>query len=314
MINYGFILSQKKLLTIPINLNIMHNTIMDKIFSTIPENALSLHFLQAGIEYFPDKSVHRKIAPSTIIAQGFEGYYEIFYPDSQIKLKEKEAFIAKINTPLRIVHHCETKDKIMQTNWLHIGFKLYNFIDFSDLLTIPSSAGIEYGNIFGELAEELLSPKHGENSFTWLIRRQEIAFKALRHLCEISKLNEKAKVFLDKEEQLLPIISYIGENLNRQISIDELANIACMSVSNFHSFFRKKMDISPMKFIKKMRLEEASFKLARTHNPISTIAEDLGFSSQFHFSRDFKSHYNITPSEYRSFYWKGDVLGNTDIK
>ena len=128
---------------------------------------------------------------------------------------------------------------------------------------------------------------------------------------EIKVIN---KVFLDKEEQMLPIISYIGENLNCQISIEELANIACMSASNFHSFFRKKMEISPMKFIKKMRLEEASFKLARTHNPISTIAEDLGFSSQFHFSRDFKSHYNITPSEYRAFYWKGDVLGNTEIK
>ena len=62
------------------------------------------------------------------------------------------------------------------------------------------------------------------------------------------------------------------------------------------------MGISPGQFILQKKMETATQLLTSTDLPIASIADSLGFGSQFYFSNFFKKQTGMTPSSYRRLY------------
>ncbi len=86
------------------------------------------------------------------------------------------------------------------------------------------------------------------------------------------------------------------------ITLEALAARLRLDPSYVVRLFRKKMNISPMKYYTKLKVEAASSMLINTDQTVGAIAEKLCFSSEFHLSRTFKQHTGLAPSHYRVQY------------
>ena len=82
-------------------------------------------------------------------------------------------------------------------------------------------------------------------------------------------------------------------------TIDQLAEIACMSRRSFQYAFKEAMGYSPIKYLLLLRIRQASFLLQTTTKSITTIAYTTGFQDSNYFCRQFKKTMNMTPSSFR---------------
>lgn len=96
------------------------------------------------------------------------------------------------------------------------------------------------------------------------------------------------------------VIDYIQNNLNRNISISELADQIYLSSYHFHRIFTSTVGESVGKFILRKRLEKAGRLLLQSEDSISEIAYACGYSSVSVFCRGFKRLFGMTAEEFRS--------------
>lgn len=96
-----------------------------------------------------------------------------------------------------------------------------------------------------------------------------------------------------------PATEFIEENLDREISLCELASMVALSVSHFAHAFKAEYGVSPYHYIIVRRIERAKTLLRTTDDTITSIAQQVGFASNAHFSRSFAKIAGLTPSAYR---------------
>ena len=82
-------------------------------------------------------------------------------------------------------------------------------------------------------------------------------------------------------------------------NMDALAALAAMSRANFIRVFQQKIGMAPGKFLTQLRLQEAALLLNKTQKNILSVALEVGYQSEAHFSKAFKALYGMTPSQYR---------------
>jgi AraC family transcriptional regulator len=92
---------------------------------------------------------------------------------------------------------------------------------------------------------------------------------------------------------------YIDENLLRDISLEELADLSRLSRFHFVRAFKKTTGWPPHQFILPQRVEHAKRRLSTSHEPIHSIARALGFGSPARFSVTFGKIAGCSPSQFR---------------
>ena len=97
------------------------------------------------------------------------------------------------------------------------------------------------------------------------------------------------------------VLDYIDVNLNKEMTLDELAVVSCYSKYHFSRIFATMMGETVFQYIHRLRLERAAkWMRLEEETPITNIAYELGFSSCATFSRCFKEHFGLSPSAWRS--------------
>jgi AraC family transcriptional regulator len=99
--------------------------------------------------------------------------------------------------------------------------------------------------------------------------------------------------------QLQQAIDYIHTNLDRDLSLVELASVVNISPTYFASVFKRAMGISPHQYVIGQRVERAKLMLSKTDLAIADIALQVGFSSQSHLTQQFKRFTGMTPKQVR---------------
>jgi AraC-like DNA-binding protein len=94
------------------------------------------------------------------------------------------------------------------------------------------------------------------------------------------------------------VVNYINTNFSEDISVDELATLVKLSKSYLTKLFTKEMDISPMEYLKRVRLQHAKKLLLKPKLSITAIATQCGFNSSSYFTKSFKELYRETPKEF----------------
>lgn len=92
-------------------------------------------------------------------------------------------------------------------------------------------------------------------------------------------------------------IAYVSDNLNEPISIDQMATRAGMSRAVFHRKFKEATSLSPIQFVKSMRLNSAAMQIAEGRT-ISAAAHDVGYVSPSQFTREFRRMYGQSPRQW----------------
>lgn len=98
------------------------------------------------------------------------------------------------------------------------------------------------------------------------------------------------------------VTSYMEENLENKMTMEELSKIACLSPFYFQRLFKRLVNTSVMEYIKFRRLAKIADEL-KTNTAYGTLIDlcmKYGFESHETFSRSFKEAYGMTPSEYRA--------------
>lgn len=94
-------------------------------------------------------------------------------------------------------------------------------------------------------------------------------------------------------------ISYIKEHYNEDTSIEELAAISDISVSNLEKTFKKCYGTTPINYRNTIRINEAK-KLILTGLSINDAAERVGWPNYYYFCKIFKKHVGMSPGEFRT--------------
>ncbi|WP_432408953.1 AraC family transcriptional regulator [Wukongibacter sp. M2B1] len=110
-------------------------------------------------------------------------------------------------------------------------------------------------------------------------------------------LNESRITYISKINK---VQDYIEKHLEEDLSVGQLAKIACFSSFHFQRIYRQMTGESLYGYIKRLRLEKASFLLlSNKKKSIQDIALSLGFSNQASFAKAFKGKYGMSASEFR---------------
>ncbi|UTW11665.1 helix-turn-helix transcriptional regulator [Marinobacterium rhizophilum] len=89
-------------------------------------------------------------------------------------------------------------------------------------------------------------------------------------------------------------IEHLSSRLDEAVTIDDMATQAGMSRAVFHRKFKQATTMSPIQFVKSMRLNSAAMKIAGGMN-VSEAAMEVGYVSSSQFSREFKRMYGQSP-------------------
>jgi PAS domain S-box-containing protein len=101
------------------------------------------------------------------------------------------------------------------------------------------------------------------------------------------------------------VVDFINKNFSQPIEIASLAKIMSLSVSQFERRFKQVFQEAPVRFILKIRVNEACKQLVNTRRPVAWIARATGFFDQSYFSKQFSRRMGLSPRQYREKYYQG---------
>ncbi|WP_160724930.1 AraC family transcriptional regulator [Bacillus sp. USDA818B3_A] len=97
--------------------------------------------------------------------------------------------------------------------------------------------------------------------------------------------------------QISDVIGHIMNNYEKSLKIEELAEIANMSVSSLHRHFKEITAMSPIQFQKQLRLQEARSLLLSESADAADVAFRVGYESPSQFSREYSRMFGLPPKE-----------------
>jgi AraC-like DNA-binding protein len=98
---------------------------------------------------------------------------------------------------------------------------------------------------------------------------------------------------------LIRICQIIKNNPQERHSLNELARIAGLSPRHFSRIFTRELGVTPKNYEIKQRMAYGRYLLIQRGLNVQETAIQCGYSDPFHFSKQFKSHYGLSPREYR---------------
>jgi AraC-like DNA-binding protein len=91
----------------------------------------------------------------------------------------------------------------------------------------------------------------------------------------------------------------ILENSHRPLNMPQIARDLRLGYTRFRELFQVHAQISPKQYQLKTHLERARELMRNTNLPLKEIALRLGFHTAFHFSHQFRTHHQLSPSVWR---------------
>jgi len=124
---------------------------------------------------------------------------------------------------------------------------------------------------------------------------------SLAHLLGLCRIHQKSPGLRRRmaEDRVLRSIRYMRDNVGRPISLKECAQSAGWSEAHFSLAFRRQTNLSPMRFLTRLKIHRACELLKTTELSIQEVALAIGVDDQFYFSRLFHRHLRISPTAYR---------------
>jgi AraC family transcriptional regulator len=109
----------------------------------------------------------------------------------------------------------------------------------------------------------------------------------------------RATTRTDYLDRIRRVLRFVQDNLDEPLTPDRLADVANQSVFHFHRIFRGLVGESLTEHVRRLRLERAAGELRRTERRVIEVALSAGYEAHEPFTRAFRAHFGMSPSEYR---------------
>jgi AraC family transcriptional regulator len=109
----------------------------------------------------------------------------------------------------------------------------------------------------------------------------------------------RASITTSYQERLNRVLTHIHQNLDEPLTIDRLAEVACLSSFHFHRIFSAHVGETVTGYVRRLRLERSAMRIAFTGDSITDTALGVGYETPAAFARAFRERFGMSPSEYR---------------
>lgn len=189
--------------------------------------------------------------------------------------------------------------------WVHftggdVKALLKHFDIPSDKNVFFSGVPSAYQHLFKEMIRELQSCRTGYQELLEMYLRQ-IFLQIQRTRQENSPT---INTYIQKEMEHAQ--QYFQEHYNEDIQIKDYAKSRSMSVSWFLRSFKEFVGQPPAQYLLTLRMDNAVSLLETTDYNVAEISAIIGYDNSLYFSRLFKKHKGVSPSEYRKLLQKKD--------
>jgi transcriptional regulator GlxA family with amidase domain len=108
--------------------------------------------------------------------------------------------------------------------------------------------------------------------------------------------------------RLAALLEWIPTQLGGDLSLDALAERACMPTRTLSRVFQRELGMTPARYVERVRVEAASTLLAQAQASISTVARLCGFEHPENLRRSFHKHRAVSPQAYAQRFGAGALL------
>lgn len=227
-----------------------------------------------------------------------EGAGWIDLPDKSYKINPFEYLVIPADMPHK---YGADQDKPWSIYWIH--FKGVQAPYFTSLL---SANGANYVNYCGysEERNHLFEKMYSNYERGYEMDNLTLNCLALPYYLStfvyadkfISQIDEQGKPNLSIVDQT---IAFMQKNLDQPLGLKDFTQEVNLSVSHFASIFKNKTGHSPIEYFNHLKIQKACQYLQFSNLRINEIAQKIGISDAYYFSRVFTKTMGLTPSEYR---------------
>ncbi len=169
----------------------------------------------------------------------------------------------------------------------------------NDLLdAIPSFMSVNRPDQYAALYQEMLQISSRSQAASALLLKAR-ALELLYLLYEDATWLSSQTVSRQATDAVSKAMQFMAENFTEQISLADIAAAANLSPYHFHRLFSRTASLTPQAHLTWLRIEKGRELLLTTENTISEIACACGFTQPAYFSRIFREHTGLTPSQFR---------------
>ncbi len=113
-------------------------------------------------------------------------------------------------------------------------------------------------------------------------------------------MNQKNTLQIEYIARIDQVLRFIDENLDADLSLETLAQVANYSAFHFHRIFKQIANESVNTYILRKRIEKmASVLMYQSEISVTELSLQYGFNSNSSFTRAFKKYYGVSPTEFR---------------
>ncbi len=234
-----------------------------------------------------------------------KGELEIKLNSNEYTAKEGDILFLNSET----VHHAEPKSCVYECIVFHIDFlsaDMANSRLFIDGMLNGEYVIQEYNPFenseFHNTANEifdLFKNKTPGHKFRFIAAIYKLLGVILDNNLYQSTANNKTVPGDKSIMKLKKILSFIRENYDRQITLEDMAKEAEFSVKYFGAYFKNMTDKTPFDYLNEYRIEKAARMLLNSDMNVTDIAYSCGFNDLSYFIKTFKKINKISPGKYR---------------
>lgn len=212
------------------------------------------------------------------------------------QIKSGEGFLIY---PKQINTYCADKDHPWEYTWVEFdGLRVKEALELAGLTIDNPVYHSSARDLSLEMKNELLYiAQHPDQSPFHLIGHLYLFLDYLTRSCASRKKLQSGKL---QDFYIREATSFIEQNFQNDISVEDIAAFCNLNRSYFGKIFRDAVGKSPQEFLISYRMTKAAELLKLTDLMIGDISNAVGYPSQLHFSRAFKKTYGVSPREWRT--------------
>ncbi|WP_271784141.1 AraC family transcriptional regulator [Aquimarina algiphila] len=183
-----------------------------------------------------------------------------------------------------------------------LGEGTFNNPEFNKINKLLSES--KYGVCFGKKLSsklhkdllELADLSPAQKSITLLSILHHLSIADDKTILSSSDMRQN---MTEQSQRIDIVLKYISDNYALNISLNDVADVACMTTNSFCRFFKKMTNKSFTQFLNEVRIRNASRLLVQENTSVSSVCYAVGYNSITNFNKQFKQIMRVTPKDYR---------------